>query len=123
MLHITKCFSRFGSDLDKSTQKILNHGAILLEVLKQKQYMPLKMSQEIIDIYAVQSGLLDDVNANSVHHILKLLDNAIRTHHNYIYEHIENDKKFTDEDKNEINELINTIKKNIDEEDLTKYGG
>ena len=85
--------------------------------------MPLKMSQEIIDIYAVQSGLLDDVNANSVHHILKLLDNAIRTHHNYIYEHIENDKKFTDEDKNEINELINTIKKNIDEEDLTKYGG
>ncbi len=116
-------FSRFGSDLDKSTQKILNHGAILLEVLKQKQYMPLKMSQEIIDIYAVQSGLLDDVNANSVHHILKLLDNAIRTHHNYIYEHIENDKKFTDEDKNEINELINTIKKNINEEDLTKYGG
>ena len=81
-------FSRFGSDLDKSTQQILSHGAILLEVLKQKQYMPLSLAQEVVDIYIVQQGLLDEVPVNKVHSVLKLLSSTISATYPYIYKNM-----------------------------------
>ncbi|MCI6788257.1 MAG: F0F1 ATP synthase subunit alpha [Mollicutes bacterium] len=103
-------FSRFGSDLDKATQKILTHGAVLLEVLKQKQYMPLSMSQEIIDIFVVQSGSLDDINPAKVHSILKLLSNYIMTHNIDIYKNIAINKTFSDEDKKTVLSILKDIK-------------
>lgn len=103
-------FSRFGSDLDKATQRILTHGAVLLEVLKQKQYMPLSMSQEIIDIFVVQSGSLDDINPAKVHSILKLLSNYIMTHNIDIYKNIEIKKTFSDEDKKTVLSILKDIK-------------
>lgn len=106
-------FSRFGSDLDKTTQSILTHGEILLEVLKQKQYMPFSLAQEIVDIFVAQSGYLDDVEPSNVHHILKLLDNSIISKENNIYEKINSTHEFSDEDKKFVLDLLTTIKNAI----------
>lgn len=114
-------FSRFGSDLDKSTKKILLHGAILTEVLKQKQYMPLSAGQEIVDIYVAQKGLLDEVNPSDVHKILKLLDNSINAQNPEIYKEINENKTFSDESKNKVEErlasILASVKDNLFEED------
>ena len=114
-------FSRFGSDLDKSTKKILLHGAILTEVLKQKQYMPLSAGQEIVDIYVAQKGLLDEVNPSDVHKILKLLDNSINAQNPEIYKEINENKTFSDESKNKVEErlasILDSVKGNLFEED------
>jgi F-type H+-transporting ATPase subunit alpha len=54
-------FAQFGSELDKSTQQRLNRGARLVEVLKQGQYSPLSVAQQVIIIYAANNGHLDGV--------------------------------------------------------------
>jgi F-type H+-transporting ATPase subunit alpha len=59
-------FAQFGSDLDKSTQQQLNRGARLVEILKQGQYSPLSVAQQVVLIYAGTNGFLDTVPIASV---------------------------------------------------------
>ena len=111
-------FSRFGSDLDKTTQNILNHGAAVLEVLKQKQYMPLSLAQEIIDIYLAQSGKLDTVELDRIHPLLKLLDNTIQAQYPEIYETINVKNEFTSEQKTQVLKIFDTLLTSTKAEDL-----
>ena len=55
-------FAQFGSDLDAATQYLLNRGARLTEVLKQGQYVPMPIEQQVVVIYAATKGYLDKVN-------------------------------------------------------------
>lgn len=103
-------FARFGSDLDKATKKILTHGAALMEVLKQKQYMPLSQAQEVVDIYVAKSGALDDIPVNQIHQHLKLLSNVILTHHPEIYDEIDKTGLLSDENSQKIDEAFATLK-------------
>ena len=59
-------FAQFGSDLDKSTQQQLNRGARLVEILKQGQYSPLPVEQQVVIIYAGTNGFLDAVPVGDV---------------------------------------------------------
>lgn len=106
-------FSRFGSDLDKSTKKIISHGAILLETLKQKQYRPYQTSREAIEIFVAQSGVLDDVNPQDVHAIFKLLYNAISTQDQKLLDTIDHLDTFSDNDKEKALNYVNNIKANF----------
>ena len=106
-------FSRFGSDLDKTTKDILNHGAVLMEVLKQKQYMPLSLSQEIVDIYIAQNKLIDDIPVNKIHETLKRISEYIYSQKPEIYELLENNHLLDDDIKNKINECVLDVKKVI----------
>lgn len=54
-------FAQFGSDLDKTTQAELERGIRITEVLKQNQYHPLSLGQEVVTLYAVVNGYLDDI--------------------------------------------------------------
>src|SRR4029077_14079662 len=54
-------FAQFGSDLDATTQRLLNRGARLTELLKQPQFSPLKMEEQVIVIYAGVNGYLDPI--------------------------------------------------------------
>jgi F-type H+-transporting ATPase subunit alpha len=56
-----EAFSQFGSELDQTTQKQLARGARVVEVLKQPQYQPMPVEQQIMIIFAVTNGFLDDV--------------------------------------------------------------
>ncbi|MEG3637926.1 F0F1 ATP synthase subunit alpha [Magnetococcus sp. PR-3] len=59
-------FAQFGSDLDASTQKLLHRGKRLMELLKQGQYKPLSMEEQVASIFAGTKGYLDDVEAGDV---------------------------------------------------------
>jgi F-type H+/Na+-transporting ATPase subunit alpha len=59
-------FAQFGSDLDASTQRLLARGARLTELLKQSQFSPLKMEEQVVVIYAGVNGYLDAVPVNKV---------------------------------------------------------
>ena len=56
-----EAFSKFGSDLDKETQKQLNRGSTLMELLKQKQYSPVSVEKQVALIYAGTKGYLDEI--------------------------------------------------------------
>jgi F-type H+/Na+-transporting ATPase subunit alpha len=61
-----EAFSKFGSDLDPATQRQLTRGARLVEVLKQGQYTPVAVEEQVAIIYVATKGLLDDVGAHDV---------------------------------------------------------
>ena len=61
-----EAFAQFGSDLDKATLKQLERGKRLIEILKQDQYSPLRISQQIVIIYAAINGFLDHVDIQKV---------------------------------------------------------
>ena len=59
-------FSQFGSDIDADTKKRLDHGRILMEILKQGQYGPLDVADQVMIIYTASNGMLDDIPVTSV---------------------------------------------------------
>jgi F-type H+-transporting ATPase subunit alpha len=59
-------FAQFGSDLDKDTKRRLDHGRILMEILKQGQYQPVKVEHQVMIIYAAINGLLDDIKVEKI---------------------------------------------------------
>jgi F-type H+-transporting ATPase subunit alpha len=59
-------FAQFGSDLDQATQRQLARGQRLMELLKQAQYSPLEMEQQVVGIYAANGGYLDKVPVNKI---------------------------------------------------------
>ena len=61
-----EAFAQFGSDLDAATQRQLARGARLVEVLKQPQYQPVPVEQQVAIIYAVTNGYLDDVEVKHI---------------------------------------------------------
>jgi F-type H+-transporting ATPase subunit alpha len=73
-------FAQFGSDLDPLTQKQLNRGARLTELLKQPQFQPLTWQQQVVVLFAGTQGYLDDFQINDIRAfevgLYKYLDNA-----------------------------------------------
>ena len=59
-------FAQFGSDLDASTQQLLNRGAKLTELLKQNQYSPMTVSEQVISVFTGVKGFLDDVELTKI---------------------------------------------------------
>jgi len=74
-------FAQFGSDLDASTQRLLNRGEKLTELLKQKQFSPLSSQEQVCIIYAGVRGYLDKVRTNEVQRFEGLFLEHIRTNH------------------------------------------
>ncbi len=74
-------FAQFGSDLDASTQYLLNRGARLTEVLKQGQYSPMPIEKQVVVLYAATKGYLDKLNISDIEKfeqtLLKEIDPAI----------------------------------------------
>src|SRR5580692_3153793 len=74
-------FAQFGSDLDASTQRLLNRGSRLTELLKQPQFAPLKMEEQVCVIYAGVNGYLDPIPVNRVRAFEDGLLGALRNQH------------------------------------------
>ncbi len=106
-------FSRFGSDLDQTTKNILTHGAVLMEVLRQKQYATLSMEDEIIDIYVAQSKAIDDVAIEKIQDVLSKIRSTLHTHHEALFEEIRTTKLLSDENKAVIDAAVQDVKTGI----------
>jgi F-type H+-transporting ATPase subunit alpha len=76
-----EAFARFGSDLDKTTQQQLRRGARLLEVMKQPQYSPVTVEDQVVVIYAASNGYMDELPVDSIkRYESELLDFVHATH-------------------------------------------
>jgi F-type H+-transporting ATPase subunit alpha len=74
-------FAQFGSDLDATTQRLLARGARLTELLKQAQFSPLKMEEQVVVIYAGVNGYLDPIGVNKVRDFENGLLGLVRSKH------------------------------------------
>jgi len=74
-------FSQFGSDIDKDTKARLDHGLILMEILKQPQYSPVRVEHQVMMIYAATNGYLEDIAVANVKAFEKEFYDFMDTHH------------------------------------------
>jgi len=86
-------FAQFASDLDASTKQLLDRGARLVEILKQGQYSPLTVSEQVVSIYAGVRGYLDKVAVGDVVKFEAEVLNEIRTKHSDLLDAIANEKR------------------------------
>ena len=90
-------FAQFGSDLDASTQKLLARGARLTELLKQPQFQPMPMEEQVVSIYAGTNGFIDDVKVEDVTRYEAAMLSFIRSDHADILKTIRETKKLEDD--------------------------
>ncbi len=72
-------FAQFGSDLDISTQKLLNRGSKLTELLKQDQYSPMPVAQQVIAVFSGVKGFLDDVELSKIKNTEKQIYEEVKS--------------------------------------------
>src|SRR6188508_1323662 len=100
-------FAQFGSsDLDKATQQQLNRGARLVEVLKQKQYAPLPVEQQVTILYAGVNGFLDEIAVADVGAAQDELVKFMTTRHNGVLTAIKEKKNLDDALKADLNAAL-----------------
>ncbi|ERK53538.1 F0F1 ATP synthase subunit alpha [Leptotrichia wadei] len=103
-------FAQFGSDLDKATRDQLNRGSKIMEVLKQPQYSPYKVEEQVISFYCVTNGYFDDIPNEKLRTFEKDLIEAIKNDSNILSEILVK-KSLDDNLKNELDEFIINYKK------------
>ena len=104
-------FAQFGSDLDAATQRLLNRGARLTELLKQPQFSPLKPEEEVAVIFAGGQGYLDDLPVNKVGAFERGLLGAFRAKHQDILTKIATEKALSDDLRVQLKAAIEAFKK------------
>jgi F-type H+-transporting ATPase subunit alpha len=117
MFRELEAFAKFGSDLDKSTQAKLKRGALLTEILKQKQFSPLSVDKQIVLIFAATNGYLDEISLNHIQRFEKEYFEYLENMHSDILNDILDKKEITKENNsklvNAVETFIATFKKSI----------
>ena len=104
-------FAQFGSDLDATTQRLLNRGARLTELLKQPQFSPLKTEEQVAVIYAGVNGYLDGLPVNKVGDFEKGLLLFLRDQHADLLAEIRDRKELKDEVKASLKSAVDAFAK------------
>ncbi|HEY4821693.1 MAG TPA: F0F1 ATP synthase subunit alpha [Xanthobacteraceae bacterium] len=99
-------FAQFGSDLDATTQRMLNRGARLTELLKQPQFSPLKMEEQVCVIYAGVNGYLDPMPVNRVRGFEDGLLHLLRSKHVDILNDIRDTRDLTDATAGKLKSVV-----------------
>jgi len=105
-------FAQFGSDLDASTQQLLNRGAKLTELLKQDQYSPMTVAEQVISVFAGVKGYLDDVDLGKIKGFEKDIIEKIKNDKPEIIEAIQSSGKLDEDTENQLKQVIEEYKKN-----------
>jgi F-type H+-transporting ATPase subunit alpha len=106
-------FAQFGSDLDATTQRLLNRGARLTELLKQAQFSPLKMEEQVCVIYAGVNGYLDPLALNRVKAFEEGLLAKLRSSHGDILGDIRQTRDLTDATGAKLKEVVESFAKSF----------
>jgi F-type H+-transporting ATPase subunit alpha len=106
-------FAQFGSDLDASTQKLLNRGARLTELLKQKQFSPLPFEEQTASIFAGTNGYLDGIPVNAVTRYEESMLADLRANHADILKTIRDSRDFSDDSKKALMAALEKFTKNF----------
>jgi F-type H+-transporting ATPase subunit alpha len=106
-----EAFSKFGSDLDKTTQDKLQRGRILTEVLKQKQFQPLTVEKQISIIFGATNGFLDNIEYTSIARYEAEFHEFMDSTHNDVLNLIADVQDLTDEVKTKLKECFEEFNK------------
>src|SRR5687767_2628848 len=105
-----EAFAQLGTDLDKATQRQLDRGSRLVELLKQPQYRPMPVEQQVMAIYAATQGFLDDVPVNRVQEFqsefLKFVDQRVAA----LRQGLAEKKELTPEFEAQLKQALNDFK-------------
>jgi F-type H+-transporting ATPase subunit alpha len=95
-------FAQFGSDLDAATQRLLNRGARLTELLKQPQFSPLKVEEQVAVIFAGVNGYLDKLPVSKVTEFERGFLALLRSEHQPLLDQIREKRELTDEIRHQL---------------------
>ena len=105
-------FAQFGSDLDASTQKLLNRGSKLTELLKQDQYAPMTVAEQVIAVFCGVRGFLDDVDLSDIKNFEKGILEEVKSSNADIISNIESTGKLEEQTEKKLVSIIEEFKKN-----------
>jgi len=103
-------FAQFGSDLDKATQAQLERGKRLTEILKQPQYQPMPVEDQVFIIWTVTNGLADDVAVEDLKRFESEINTFIKEAHPAVLSTIRDKKSIDDELKSSMKEAVEDFK-------------
>ena len=106
-------FSQFGSDLDDATQKRINRGKRIVEILKQPQFTPMGDLEQVISIHAAGSGLLDEVPLDKIAEFETRIMDHLRTSHAELVKKLESGARMEDATLNELNQAISGFARTV----------
>ena len=105
-----EAFAQFGSDLDKSTQRQLNRGRRLVEILKQPQYVPMPAEKQVMILFAGAFGYLDEVPVESVSEYEKQMLEFVGTKHPEVLKEIKEKGIISDELEGKMKKALDQFK-------------
>lgn len=101
-----EAFAQFGSDLDATTQKLINRGTKLTELLKQSQFSPLTVEEQVVSIYCGVKGYLDNLAKDKIVKFEKEFLSEIKRNKPEILSSIKKEKKISDETEVVLKEAL-----------------
>ena len=104
-------FAQFGSDLDATTQKLLNRGSKLTELLKQDQYSPMTVAQQVISVFSGVRGFLDKVELSKIKNLEKQIYEEVKSSNPEIIDSINNTGKLDEEIEKKLTSIIEQFQK------------
>ena len=113
-----EAFSQFASDLDQSTRKLLERGRRLTEILKQSQYSPLSVEQQVVVIFAGVNGYLDEIDLQDITKFESDLLSSLKTEGKEILSAIETEQTISDKLKPKIEDFITNISRKYKKESI-----
>jgi F-type H+-transporting ATPase subunit alpha len=103
-------FAQFGSDLDASTQQLLNRGSKLTELLKQKQYTPMTVAEQVISIFCGVKGYLDNIDLKNISDFENKIIDRCKSEKPQIIESILSSGKLEEQTEKDLIEVITNLK-------------
>ncbi len=106
-------FAQFGSDLDASTQQLLNRGSKLTELLKQKQYSPMTVAEQVISVFCGVKGYLDDIDLKDIAEFENKIIERCKSDKPELIESIQSSGKLEEATEKSLIDVIINLKKNF----------
>ena len=104
-----EAFSQFASDLDQSTRNLLERGRRLTEILKQPQYTPLKVEEQVVVIFSGVNGFLDKINISEITRFEDFLLKKLRNQGKDILKTIKDQKSLSEDTEKKLNQFLESI--------------
>ena len=105
-----EAFAQLGTDLDKATQAQLDRGYRMVELLKQPQYVPMEVFDQVVSIFAGASGLMDDVKLNQVAEFETQMHEYLKTNQSELLAELRSKADMDDEFKKRLTDAIKAFK-------------
>ena len=108
-----RSFAQFASDMDASTRQLLERGARLTELLKQPQYSPMPVEEQVVVLFAGVNGYLDKIALTDIGRFESGLLDALRGSGKEILDNIRAENKISDDTESKLKEAVETFTKSF----------